>query len=96
MLGIAGAMALPLGAVGLYGVLAYAVSQRRREIGVRLALGQDPRAVEAMILRQGLTLAALGVGPASSWRWAPRGCRRPCCSACGPPMRPPTSPSSSS
>ncbi|MGH9535563.1 MAG: ADOP family duplicated permease, partial [Terriglobales bacterium] len=62
MLAIAGVMALLLGAIGLYGVLAYTVSQRRREIGIRLALGQEPKSVVGMILRQGLRLAAVGIG----------------------------------
>jgi predicted permease len=58
MLAIAGAMALALGIVGIYGVIAYVVSQRTREIGIRAALGADPRQVEKMFLLHGLALSA--------------------------------------
>ena len=61
MLAIAGGMALLLGVVGIYGVIAYVVSQRTREIGIRSALGAEPRQIERMFLRQGLTLSAVGV-----------------------------------
>ena len=61
MLGIAAAMALLLGTVGLYGVIAYSVAQRRREIGIRIALGAQPGEVVGMFLRQGFLLAAVGV-----------------------------------
>jgi predicted permease len=60
MLAIAGAMALALGIVGIYGVIAYVVSQRTREIGIRAALGADPRQVEKMFLLHGLALSAAG------------------------------------
>ena len=61
MLGIAGAMALILGLVGIYGVISYSVSQRTREIGIRMALGAQHPQVSGMFVKQGLSLAALGV-----------------------------------
>jgi ABC-type antimicrobial peptide transport system permease subunit len=60
MLGIATAMALALGVIGIYGVIAYVVAQRSREIGIRLALGAAPGALIRMFVRQGLTLTAVG------------------------------------
>jgi predicted permease len=60
MLGIASALALLLGLIGIYGVISYAVSQRTREIGIRLALGAQPREMTRLFVRYGLTLAAIG------------------------------------
>jgi ABC-type antimicrobial peptide transport system permease subunit len=54
-------MALLLGIVGIYGVISYAVSQRTREIGIRMALGAQREQLTAMFVRQGLTLAGIGV-----------------------------------
>lgn len=62
MLGVAAVLALLLGLVGLYGVIAYSASQRRREIGIRIALGAQRNAVTAMFVRQGLLMAGAGVG----------------------------------
>lgn len=61
MLGIAGAMALTLGIIGIYGVISYTVSQRQREIGIRLVLGAQGGDVLKMVLRQGAKLALIGV-----------------------------------
>jgi predicted permease len=62
MLAIAGMMALALGIVGIYGVISYTVSQRRREIGIRLALGAQQRSVRRDFVRQGFALTCAGVG----------------------------------
>lgn len=61
MLGIAAAMALLLGLVGIYGVISYAVTQRTREIGIRMALGARQEIVMGMFVRHGLVLATIGV-----------------------------------
>ena len=61
LIGVASVIALALGAVGLYGVMAYGVSLRQREIGVRMALGAGPAHIRQMISRQGLALAATGI-----------------------------------
>jgi putative ABC transport system permease protein len=61
MLAIAGAMALVLGVAGLYGVVSYSVSQRTREIGIRMALGARYDEVTRLFVRHGLSLAAIGI-----------------------------------
>jgi len=62
VLGIAGGVALLLGLVGIYGVIAYIVSQRRREVGIRMAIGASTGDVQSMFVRRGLALTGLGLG----------------------------------
>ncbi|MGA2183349.1 MAG: ABC transporter permease [Bryobacteraceae bacterium] len=62
MLAFAGGMALLLGVVGIYGVIAYSVSQRTREIGIRMALGARPEELARMFVRHGLVLTGIGLG----------------------------------
>lgn len=68
MLGAFGGLALVLAGIGLYGVVAYHVTLRTREIGIRMAIGAQPRDVSRMALRQGLwlTLSGVGIGLAAS------------------------------
>ncbi len=61
MLSLAGSMALLLGIVGVYGVISYSVSQRRREIGIRLAVGAQQREVMRLFVQHGLILSTIGV-----------------------------------
>jgi ABC-type antimicrobial peptide transport system permease subunit len=60
VLGVAAGVTLLLGVVGLYGVIAFIVSLRTRELGLRIALGATPRGVAAMVARRGLVLSAMG------------------------------------
>lgn len=69
MLAVAGSMALAIGIIGIYDVISYTVSQRTREIGIRLALGAQQNAITRMFVRHALLLAGIGaaIGLAASF-----------------------------
>ena len=60
LIGIFGAIALTLAAVGLYGVMAYSVTQRSHELGIRIAVGASPRDILRLVLGQGIRMTLLG------------------------------------
>ncbi|MBS1876855.1 MAG: ABC transporter permease [Acidobacteria bacterium] len=70
LFGVFGLLGLTLAGIGLYSIIDYWVSRRRREIGIRVAIGARPGAVQALILRQGMTLAAAGIAPGIAAAWA--------------------------
>ena len=73
LFGVFSAVALVLAVGGIYGVVSYTVGQRRREIGIRIALGAEQRQIQGLVLRHGMRMAGLGmaVGLAAAW-WASR------------------------
>jgi putative ABC transport system permease protein len=73
LLGLFAAIALILAAIGIYGVMSYSVSERSHELGLRMALGAQPRHVVRLVLAQAMTLSFLGVmmGVAASFAAAP-------------------------
>jgi predicted permease len=68
-IGLIGAVATALAAIGLYGVIAYTVARRVREIGIRMALGATPGTVVRMVMRQGMSITAVGLTAGSALAW---------------------------
>ena len=69
LMGVFGCAALLLAAIGIYGLMAYTVEQRRQEIGIRMALGAESGQVRNMVVRQGMVLALVGVGAGLAAAW---------------------------
>ncbi len=74
-------VAILLAAIGIYGVVAYSILQRRKEIGIRCALGANPKDVSRLVFRNGLAPVLSGLGPDSSWHRSFPGSLRACCFA---------------
>jgi predicted permease len=70
LFGVFGSIGLVLAAIGLYGVMSYAVGRRRREIGIRMAMGARRGSVERLMVREGMTLAAIATGLGWPAAWA--------------------------